>query len=229
MCANYEPVTRPERLNQFFDVEDTGLGACPNETWPGYLAPLVRARQVDEATQSGRHLGLGLYGLIPHWAKGVQQSRHTYNARTETADQLSSFKYAWRAGQRCIVPLESFYDHCWESGKAVRWQVRRRDRSPLGVAGLWNAWRAPDGQKVLSFTMLTINADGHDVMGRMHRPEDEKRMVAILAPDKYDQWLHATPGQMRGLLRCWPAEDLQAQPAPLARRRPQEERQQGLF
>ena len=159
MCANYEPVTRPERLNQFFDVEDTGLGACPNETWPGYLAPLVRARQVDEATQSGRHLGLGLYGLIPHWAKGVQQSRHTYNARTETADQLSSFKYAWRAGQRCIVPLESFYDHCWESGKAVRWQVRRRDRSPLGVAGLWNAWRAPDGQKVLSFTMLTINAD----------------------------------------------------------------------
>ena len=77
--------------------------------------------------------------------------------------------------------------------------------------------------------MLTINADGHDVMGRMHRPEDEKRIVAILAPDEYDQWLHATPGQMRGLLRCWPAEDLQAQPAPLARWQPQEERQQGLF
>jgi putative SOS response-associated peptidase YedK len=229
MCANYEPVLRPERLKQFFDVEGVGLDACPTEAWPGYLAPFVRVRQGGAAAPSGRCLGLGLYGLIPHWAKVVQQGRHTYNARSETADKLSSFKYAWGAGQRCIVPIESYYDPCWDSGKAVRWQVRRRDQSPLGVAGLWNAWRAPDGQEVLSFTMLTINADGHDVMGRMHRPEDEKRMVAILAPDEYDQWLHAKPGQMKGLLRCWPAEDLQAQPAPLARRQPQEERQQGLF
>jgi len=171
---------------------------CPTETWPGYLAPFVITRQGGALAPSGRSLGLGLYGLIPHWAKGVQQGRHTYNARTETADQLSSFKYAWRAGQRCIVPIESFYDPCWESGKAVRWQVRRRDYSPMGVAGLWNAWRAPDGKEVLSFTMLTVNADGHGVMGRMHRPEDEKRMVAILASDEYDQWLHAKPGQMKG-------------------------------
>ena len=168
--------------------------------------------------------------MIPHWAKGVQQGRHTYNARTETVDQLSSFKYAWKAGQRCIVPIESYYDPCWKSGTAVRWQVRRRDRSPLGVAGLWNSWRAPDGQEVLSFTMLTVNADGHGVMGRMHRPEDEKRMIAILAPNEYDQWLHAKPGQIKALLRCWPAVELDAIPAPqIPRNANTEMLQQTLF
>ena len=230
MCANYEPVLRPERLKQFFDVEDAGLDPCPTETWPGYLAPFIGTQSGAGTTPSRRDLRFGLYGLIPHWAKGVQQGRHTYNARTETVDQLSSFKYAWKAGQRCIVPIESYYDPCWESGKAVRWQVRRRDRSPLGVAGLWNSWRAPDGQEVLSFTMLTVNADGHGVMGRMHRPEDEKRMVAILASDEYDQWLHAKPGQMKGLLRCWPAEELDAVPAPLPLRTAKPETpQQRLF
>jgi putative SOS response-associated peptidase YedK len=230
MCANYQPVTRSERLKQFFDAEGTGLDACPMETWPGYLAPFVRARQGRAAVHSGRSLGLGLYGLIPHWAKGVLQGRHTYNARTETADQLSSFKYAWQTGQRCIVPVESYYDPCWESGKAVRWRVCRRDQSPMGVAGLWNAWRAPDGKEVLSFTMLTVNADGHGVMGRMHRPEDEKRMIAILAPDEYDQWLHAKPSQMKTLLRCWPAEELDAVPAPLPLRTAKPEApQQRLF
>ncbi len=107
MCANYEPVLRPERLKQFFDVEGAGLDVCPTETWPGYLAPFVITRQGGALAPSGRSLGLGLYGLIPHWAKGVQQGRHTYNARTETADQLSSFKYAWRAGQRCIIPVDA--------------------------------------------------------------------------------------------------------------------------
>ncbi|EKD98898.1 MAG: hypothetical protein ACD_23C00221G0003 [uncultured bacterium] len=77
--------------------------------------------------------------------------------------------------------------------------------------------------------MLTVNADGHGVMGRMHRPEDEKRMVAILASDEYDQWLHAKPGQIKALLRCWPAEDLVAEAAPLVRQQPQEAKQQGLF
>lgn len=84
----------------------------------------------------------------------------------------------------------------------------------MGVAGLWSAWTSPEGERVLSFTMLTVNADGHDVMGRMHRPEDEKRMIAVLAPEQYDAWLAAPVPQMRGYLRCWPSEDLWAVPDP---------------
>jgi putative SOS response-associated peptidase YedK len=36
---------------------------------------------------------------------------------------------------------------------------------------------------------LTINADGHPVMQRFHKPNDEKRMLVILRPEQYDEWL----------------------------------------
>lgn len=225
MCANYQPVTNPDRLRQFFGVESIAkLKECPEETWPGYLAPVIAfARGSATHGRTGvRRLGAGLYGLVPYWAKSLQQGRHTYNARSETADALVSFKEAWHRGQRCIVPLEAFYDPCWESGKAVRWRTQRQDGAPMGVAGLWNAWTAPEGHRVLSFTMLTVNADGHAVVDRMHRPEDEKRMVAVLAPEQYDDWLAAPVPQMKAFLRCWPAEELRAEPAPLPKEHPTE-------
>lgn len=217
MCANYRPVIDPERLRTFFGVEPIAkLGECPEETWPGYQAPVIAFARGSAAPGSTgiNRLGVGLFGLVPYWAKRLEQGRHTYNARSETADALVSFKEVWNRGQRCIVPLEAFYDPCWESGKAVRWRIERKDGAPMGVAGLWSAWTSPEGKRVLSFTMLTVNADGHDVMGRMHRPEDEKRMIAILAPEQYDAWLAAPVPQMRGFLRCWPAEDLWAVPDP---------------
>lgn len=31
--------------------------------------------------------------------------------------------------------------------------------------------------------MVTVNADTHPVMSRMHKPSDEKRSVVILRPD----------------------------------------------
>jgi putative SOS response-associated peptidase YedK len=39
--------------------------------------------------------------------------------------------------------------------------------------------------------MLTINANTHPLMNHLHKPADEKRMVAILPPDRYQEWLEA--------------------------------------
>lgn len=60
---------------------------------------------------------------------------------------------------------------------------------PFGVAGIYCPWRHPDGRELLSFAMLTVNADDHPLMKRFHRPEDEKRMVVILDPEDYGNWL----------------------------------------
>ena len=38
--------------------------------------------------------------------------------------------------------------------------------------------------------MLTINADSHELMNQFHKPADEKRMVVILEPERYDDWLN---------------------------------------
>jgi putative SOS response-associated peptidase YedK len=214
MCANYHPVTAQDRLLAFFGVERPP-DAVPPETWPGYLAPFViRARDRVELARSAH---AGLFGLVPHWAKDLAFGRRTYNARSETVHEKPSFREAWRRGQRCIVPAEAIYEPNWETGRAVRWRIARADGVPLGIAGLWSAWRGPDGRAVPTFTMLTVNADDHAVMRRFHKPGDEKRMVVILDEADYDAWLECPVERQRDFLRPFPAERLLAEPAPLRR------------
>jgi putative SOS response-associated peptidase YedK len=217
MCANYTPVTDLERMKLFFAV--IRGDPVPPETWPGYAAPFVR--QARDAQAHAREPAVGLFGLLPHWARDPSLGRRTYNARAETVDEKPSFRDAWRLGRRCIVPAENIFEPNWESGRAVRWRIRRRDGAPMGIAGLWSNWRAPDGTDVASFTMLTVNADGHALMQRFHKPDDEKRMVVVLDEADYDRWLDAPRAQMRDFLVRYPAEKLDAEAAPLApRKRP---------
>ena len=93
----------------------------------------------------------------------------------------------------------------------MRWRISRRDGLPMGIAGLWGIWRAPDGRDVLSFTMLTINADEHVLMKRLHKPGDEKRMVVILDEADYDAWLESPVERMPDFLVQFPAERLSAE------------------
>lgn len=211
MCANYQPVTAQDRLLRHFGVQRP-RDDVPPEIYPGGLAPfVVRAADGVELERDAR---LGLFGLLPAWAKDVAFGRRTYNARSETVHAKPSFRDAWRRARRCIVPVEAVYEPNWESGRAVRWRIARRDGLPMGIAGLWGWWRGPDAREWLSFTMLTVNADGHAVFGRMHRPGEEKRMVAILDESEYDRWLEADATQARALLRPYPADRLHAEPAP---------------
>jgi putative SOS response-associated peptidase YedK len=214
MCANYRPVTAQDRLVMYFGVERPAQ-VVPPEVYPGGLAPFI-VRQRDRV-QLARDARIGLFGLLPVWAKDMAFGRRTYNARSETMAQKPSFRDAWKLAQRCIIPAEAVYEPNWESGQAIRYAISRRDARPLGVAGLWGWWRNPsDGREWLSFTMITINADGHAVFGRMHRPGEEKRMVAILEEADYNTWLEAPADQAFALLRPFPAEALVAQPDPRA-------------
>jgi len=61
-----------------------------------------------------------------------------------------------------------------------------------GIAGLWSSWKDPKNGLVFSFTMLTINADNHPLMNQFHKPSDEKRMVAILPPNRYQNWIEGS-------------------------------------
>lgn len=214
MCANYHPVTAQDRLLTFFGVERP-KDEVPPETWPGYFAPFI-VRRADRV-ELERQAELGLFGLIPVWAKELAFGRRTYNARSETVHEKPSFRDAWRRGQRCVVPAEAIYEPNWETGRAVRWRIARADGRPMGLAGLWSVWKAPDGRPVLSFTMLTINADEHALMRRFHKPGDEKRMVVILDEAEYDAWLDCPPERQREFLRPFPAERMVAAAAPLKR------------
>jgi len=159
----------------------------------------------DEAVPK-REAVVGRFGLIPHWSKDDKISRHTYNARSETVMEKPSFRDAWRKAQHCIIPAAGIYEPDWRSGKAVATRIEGTDGEPLGIAGLWSTWRSLTGEVVSSFTMLTMNAADHSLMRNFHRPEDEKRMVVILSPDDFDEWLSAKPEQSARFLMPYQAQ-----------------------
>lgn len=202
MCAHYETVSQPERLKRAFRVEmPEGAQA---DVWPGYTGLFIRRPRDairDEGQAPWREAMVGTFGLIAHWAKDPSVSRRTYNARSETVATKPSYRDAWRLGRRCIIPAEAFYEPDWRCGRAVPTRIARTDGQPMGIAGIWTGWRAPDGAIIRSMSMLTVNADDHPLMRNFHRPDDEKRMVVILDDADYDAWLdehNASPSQLLG-------------------------------
>lgn len=212
MCSNYTP-SRRERFPAHFGVDPVPEADFEPEAYPAYMAPVIR---LSRTAQGGieKEAVSACFGMVPHWAD-LKLARHTYNARSETVGSKPTFRHAYRQRQFCIIPAESFYEPCYESGKAVRWRIARADGKPLGLAGIWEFRPAgKDSPALLSFSMLTINADEHPLMRRFHRPDDEKRMVVMLPEEGYDSWLQAPLEQVPSFLTPYPADLLTAEPAP---------------
>jgi putative SOS response-associated peptidase YedK len=216
MCSNYQPVTRMDRLLTFFGVERE-KDSPPGDVFPLGMAPFIRlAVEGQEAGQPALVVEDGMFGLLPTFAAEMKYGRRTYNARSETVATLASFKRAWSKGQRCVIPTEAFFEPNWETGKAVRWRISQTSDVPMGIAGIYNRWKNPQGGDMFTFTMLTVNADAHPLMKRFHKPADEKRMVVILDRSEYLPWLCCPLEEAPIYFRQWMGH-LDAVPAPLAR------------
>jgi putative SOS response-associated peptidase YedK len=100
-----------------------------------------------------------------------------------------------------FASVETFFEPDWRSGKAVPTNITLPNGEPMGLAGLWAKWPLPEGETVHSFSMLTINADEHPFMRNFHKPQDEKRSVVILPPERYDDWLQANSQDSGEFLR----------------------------
>jgi len=87
---------------------------------------------------------------------------------------------------------------------------------PLVDLGKYDVW--PGYATTFSFSMLTINAEGHELMCQFHKPVDEKRMVVILPPDSYGHWLRTKPEQSMDFMRQYPADRLLAGAEPPTQR-----------
>src|SRR3546814_2340873 len=59
-----------------------------------------------------------------------------------------------------------------------------------------------------SYTMLTVNADNHELMRHYHKPDDEKRSVVILPQGLYSDWLDAPVEASQEFMRLYPADRL---------------------
>jgi len=210
MCTNYAPVQR-QILRDIFGVEPPPAEWKP-ETWPDYAAPIVRADG-----DGRRDSVLATFGLVPRSRipQGVRPF-DTMNARSETVGEKRTFSAAWRKGQLCLVPATDVYEPNYEAGpKSTRYRIWLPGEPAFGIAGLWRDW--PDG--TYSFTLLTVNADKHPVMSRMHAPGKEKRSVVIVPRRQWGDWLACRePEVARSFMTLYPDDQMAAEPAPIVRR-----------
>lgn len=187
------------------------------DVFPRSPGPFVRA---DRENRQGRVLVIGQWGLVPWFAETPKLTYSTTNARFEEITTKASFKSSWTYGKRCIIPAVSFDELNWESGKNVWWRFRRADGAPWALAGLWNTGTdKTTGEAAESYPMLTLNADLHRLMNRMHKPDrklrpdgQDKRSAVPIELDDVDTWLGGSLEAAAALVRLPPAEVFDAGP-----------------
>jgi putative SOS response-associated peptidase YedK len=138
------------------------------------------------------------WGLIPAWAKDLKIGHSTFNARAEGVDNRPAFRSAWRAGRRCLVIADGYYE--WRDSDRQPFAVALANRGPMTFAGLWDQWRAPDGTTLKSFTIVTTAAN--ELLEPLHG-----RMPVLLAPDRWPAWLGEitiNDAELKAMLRPYP-------------------------
>ena len=208
MCNLYHMAPR-EHVERYFRAMVPEYVAVP----VGPFGSGLFLRPID-----GRQQGaIGQWGMIQPKARARRPDSRailTNNARSETVASRPTYRAAWAAGQRCLIPAAWYQEPNWETGRNVWWRLTRADAEPWAIAGLWSEWTDPaTGEIVSNFTMLTVNCDGHPLLGRLHKPDpklpadaQDKRSVVPLEPDQWTAWFEATPDEAMGLLVAPPTE-----------------------
>jgi len=186
MCGRVIQSSGPLRyaLVDGFDVRDSRLSNYPRR-WNG--APSQELLVIRQNYKTGkRSLDLLRWGLIPYWCQDPTGGRKPINAKSETVARLPMFREAYQK-RRCILPVDGFYE--WRATRQGRqpYAIAMKDRSPFGIAALWENWKDPTTQeRVRTFVVLTTPSN--DLVGRIH-----DRMPAILEPAGYERWLGLEP------------------------------------
>lgn len=177
MCGRYALYADGEQLAWRFGTP------VPYPITPRYnIAPsqpiLALRYNRDANTREWTHF---TWGLVPHWAQDVSIGNRMINARAETLREKPAFRNAYRY-RRCIVPVSGFYE--WKKAGRTKqpYFVRPTDDLPIGLAGLWETWRSPDGSELETCTIITTDANA--VIQPLH-----PRMAVVLLPDAYEAWL----------------------------------------
>ena len=238
MTTHYETLSPTSPYREVFGVElPSSATTAERHMWPRKVGHFIRAvpaapaepteHASPEATEAAdaqpaapaapeREIVAGQWGLVPHWVKSASDAKlrspKLIHAKAETVSTTRAFHDAWIKGQRCIVPMAAFYEDDWREGKALPTRISRIDGQPMGAAGLWASWTGADGESILSFTLLTLNANNHALLRRYQQPGSEKRMPVILNEGAYGAWLTVRIEKAKEFMRQYSASWLAANP-----------------
>lgn len=179
MCGRFVVARANAELAVELDVAEVTDEPVPQSY---NVAPTNRIPLVVEA-KGIRRLELARWGLVPRWAKDISVGVRAINARSETAAVKPTFRDAVKQ-RRGIIPVDGYYE--WQKradGSKQPHFVYPADHSILLFAGLYEWWKTPENEWLLSATILTRDSVGDDML-RLH-----DRMPVFMAKADASEWL----------------------------------------
>jgi putative SOS response-associated peptidase YedK len=111
--------------------------------------------------------------------------------------------------------MSLYYQRRWTGGSKEVFAISRKDGEPMAVAGLWEAFRWPDGATIRTYCCI-ITTEANSVISPIH-----DRMLLVLEKAHWPLWLGELPGDPSRLLRPTAPEILQCKPTGDGRRKSQ--------
>ena len=201
MCGRFGLFVTPEVLEEYFAVTDFAADALQ----PRYNLTPGQAVAVVREHDGRRRLDALRWGLIPFWAKDATIGRRLINARLDSIPSKPAFREAWQR-RRCLIPASGFYE--WsepQGGRKQPYFIRPGHEPLLALAGLWERWRTPEGEKLETCVIVTTDANAE--LAKIH-----DRMPLLIPRDAQTQWLDPSSslGDVLELAERPPALDIDA-------------------
>ncbi len=197
MCGRFSLKSTIQAIEDEFDIEKVDIPVQARYN----IAP---SQNVSVVVFDGvRCLKTFKWGLIPPWAKDPSIGNRMINARAETLTTKISFKNLLKKS-RCLVIADGFYE--WEKGTTAKnpYYFYLKSMKPFGFAGLWSVWSKPDGEKIFTCTIITV--EPNSIVGKIHN-----RMPAILFKSDYQLWLdnlYSDEKDLIKVLKPYPSEEM---------------------
>lgn len=203
MCGRYTITVTMEELMIRYFTNDVNID---------HYAPIYNAaptQQVPAVIHTGTSYKLGelRFGLVPSWAKDDKIGSKMINARAESLLEKPAFKRLIST-RRCIIPSDGFYEWKQTGSNKQPMRIVMRDGSIFSMAGLYDIWMDPQGNKISTCTIITTSPNS--LMAEIHN-----RMPVILRPEDEMKWLsrdnHDIPALMN-LLKPYDEAKMKAYP-----------------
>lgn len=199
MCGRFALKAPPSKLIERFDLDACADFNPRYNIPPGTDIPVIR-----QSPEGKRVLHLLRWGLIPHWAKNPSIGAKLNNARGETVAEKPSFREPFKR-RRCLIPADGFYEWKTEGKTKQPYYISLKAGEPMAMAGLWESWKAPDGNILRTVCIVTTRAN--TVMEPIH-----DRMPVIISQENWKDWLAEPVDKIEGMVAAYPDAEMQAWP-----------------
>lgn len=153
MCGRFNVSSSPlsELLLELVGLPHPGpdnYNAAPTET-------IVVLRMDDEGRPE---LVPMRWWLTPFWSKSVTTKYSMFNAKAETVEKSPAFREPF-SRRRCVVPVSGFYEWARSHDRKLPYYLMPHLARGMLLAGIWDSWQDVDDGTLLSFAVLTCEAN----------------------------------------------------------------------